>query len=146
MPKEQILDELGSGQVDPQQTVLVEKVLPPMRVATNSAPDEVRFESFESDQIELDVDAAGDGMLVLSEIYAPGWRAFVDDEEVSVFAADYILRGVPVPAGSHRIELRYDPESLRLGVWISAVTGLVMVATLFAAGWRYVRERMDKQT
>jgi hypothetical protein len=146
LPKEQILDELRSGQVDPQQTVLVERAPPPMQVATNSASDAVQFVNFESDQIELDVDAAGDGMLVLSEIYAPGWRAFVDGEEVSVFAADYILRGVPVPAGSHRVELRYDPVSLRLGVWISTVTGLVMAATLFAAGWRYVRARMNKQT
>jgi uncharacterized membrane protein YfhO len=89
----------------------------------------------------LDVEAAGDGMLVLSEIFVPGWNAYVDGKKSDVYATDYALRGVALTAGSHHIELRYAPASLRYGVWISLVAGVVMLAVFGAAGWCWLGDR-----
>lgn len=141
LPKDQILDALLSGTVDPRQTALLEQSPPPLDAIPAGGPDTVRFVDYEPDRIAVDVQTSGVGMLVLSEVYAPGWRAFVDGEEVAVYAADYVLRGVPVPAGLHRVELRYDPVSLRLGLWISGMTGLAMGVVLLVAAGRFAQHR-----
>lgn len=76
------------------------------------------------------------GVLLLSEIYDPGWNAYVDGDEVDVLAANGALRAVPIPAGEHDVSLRYEPESLRQGLVISAAT-----AALVAALWLFCLAR-----
>lgn len=49
---------------------------------------------------------------VLSEVYYPGgWKAFIDGQETTIFNVDYALRGINIPAGEHKIELKFEPES-----------------------------------
>ncbi len=71
-------------------------------------------------------------LVIFSEIYfADGWRAYVDGVEADYFSADYVLRGMELPAGEHRIEWRF--RAPRWGV-ISAIMGvsswLVLIALL----------------
>jgi hypothetical protein len=141
MPKEEILRTLDSLAVDPRETALVEKTPPHPDQEKQTGDDSVRFTAYDPDSIGLDVESAGDGMLVLSEIFVSGWNAYVDGEKTGVYAVDYALRGVALTAGSHHIELRYEPASLRYGVWISMVAGVVMLAVFGAAGWCWLRDR-----
>ncbi|MDQ3442906.1 MAG: YfhO family protein [Chloroflexota bacterium] len=46
---------------------------------------------------------------------------------------NHALRGVPAPAGEHTIALRYVPESLRIGLWISLLTSITAVIVWAAA-------------
>ena len=66
-------------------------------------------------------ETAAPGFLVVSEVYEQGWRGYVDGEPVEVLPTNHALRGVAVPAGEHEVELRYEPRSLRLGLWISGI-------------------------
>jgi uncharacterized membrane protein YfhO len=71
-------------------------------------------------------------LLVLTDIYYPGWKAFLDGRRVPLERVNYLLRGVAVPAGEHRVELRYEPTSFRLGWMISLATALALIgAVLF---------------
>jgi uncharacterized membrane protein YfhO len=79
-------------------------------------------------------------MVVISEAYASGWNAYVDGHKTPVYLTDGVLRSVAVPAGDHVVELRYEPKSLSLGVWISAAAALAMLAILGLALWE--RRRM----
>lgn len=63
----------------------------------------------------------------------------MDGERVDIVPTDHVLRGIPIPAGAHTVELRYAPASLRLGLAISAVAALAMVITFAAAGWAALR-------
>jgi hypothetical protein len=44
--------------------------------------------------------------------------------------ANLTLVGVPVPAGSYTFDLVYQPDSIRIGLWISGATLLLLAAVL----------------
>jgi hypothetical protein len=66
-------------------------------------------------------------MLVVSENFDPGWKSLVDGEERPILRVNYMLRGVVLPAGSHRVEFSYSPRSVRAGLFISLCTVIVMI-------------------
>ncbi|CAN5514566.1 hypothetical protein BH09CHL1_BH09CHL1_25880 [soil metagenome] len=140
MPKDQILPALQDGSIDPRQTALVEEIAPAVQPATGTG-ESVTFTSYEPDEMSMDVTANSDGFLVLSEVYASGWNAFVDGKQVDIYATDYVLRGIPVSAGTHTVELRYELRSLTIGFWISIVTGFVVLAFLILNAWQLRTKR-----
>jgi uncharacterized membrane protein YfhO len=80
----------------------------------------------------LDVTAPTDSLLVLSEVYYPGWRAIIDGQSSPILRANYLLRGIRIPAGQHRVEVRYRPATLTLGAAISGITlGLIIIAGIW---------------
>ncbi|HLM99880.1 MAG TPA: hypothetical protein VK335_11385 [Bryobacteraceae bacterium] len=72
------------------------------------------------------------GMVILSDNWFPGWYAKVDSQPARIWEADTAIRGVEVPAGTHRIEMRYRPVSVRLGAWMLVLSlgGLAALAWL----------------
>ena len=90
----------------------------------------IRLTSYEPNRLVYETDNAGDGIAVFSEIYTrEGWRAYIDGEEVRPLRADYILRALELPAGSHTVEWRY-----RAPHWnaVEAVTLIFSIAVLAA--------------
>jgi hypothetical protein len=75
-------------------------------------------------QVEISVRAGGDGWLVLSNVWYPGWRATIDGIAASVEKADYLFMAVAVPTGEHWIRFSYQPLSFYLGALISLIAGL----------------------
>jgi hypothetical protein len=80
------------------------------------------------ERIEASVQAAAEGLLVVSEHYDPGWRAQVDGQDVPVHPADVIVLGILVPAGRHEVRLRFIPVGFVPGVFCAALTALVLGA------------------
>ncbi len=91
--------------------------------------------------MRLAVNSPANGLLVLSEIYYPGWQAQVDGLPAEIFPTDYILRGIPVSAGEHVVTLVFQPVTF----WVGAViSGLILVVSLLAAGWIWLRRKKDE--
>jgi uncharacterized membrane protein YfhO len=67
---------------------------------------------------------------VLSEIYDPGWHAYIDGERTKVYQTNDILRGIAIPAGNHKIVFRYEPDSLRFGLLITTLSLIAMLAII----------------
>jgi Bacterial membrane protein YfhO len=145
MPKDEILDALASGSVDPWQTAIVEVTAPSLDSALPHGADDVHFTAYGANSMAMDVNASSDGMLVLSEIYIPGWNAYVDGKKTDVYATDYALRGVALTTGNHHVELRYEPTSLRIGVLISAIASLAAVIVFAFALWTFWRDRRQNR-
>lgn len=102
--------------------------------------------AYEPERIRIETATGAAGLLVLSEIYHPSWHAYVDGKPVETYETDRVLRGVPVPAGNHIVEMRYDQPSLRLGLLASAVTALIVALTVVVLGLHQHRSRAVSET
>ena len=78
-------------------------------------------------------------MLVLADANFPGWVARIDGKEAPILRADYLFRGVLVPAGEHDVAFAYEPRPLALGLLITLATAATQLAffTLFAIQGRW---------
>jgi len=85
------------------------------------------------ERMVIEVETEQRGILVLSEIYYPGWRAYVDGEQVKIYRADYLLRFLPLEAGHHRVELIYDPLSFKIGMATTIITSFSVLAFTLAS-------------
>jgi hypothetical protein len=128
---------LASGAVDPRMTALLEAPLPALGQPDFGVPDDVRIENYTPDHIQLLTNSSTSSLLVLSEVYYPVWNAYVDGRPTRIYVADHALRGIPVPAGTHTVELRYESAALTAGLLITLVAVLSLlvlsIGTLRAA-------------
>jgi len=105
--------------------------LPALPGGALAAGSTARVTSYEAARVVVETSAPTATMLVLSEVNYPGWEATVDGAAVPVYATNYLLRGVYVPAGERRVELRYRAPAARNGALISLLCLTVLGALLF---------------
>ena len=98
-----------------RREVVLEKV-PAASIGPGGAARIVRYED-EEVAVAL-ADSAG-GILVLSDTYYPGWRAFVDGVEHPILRANHVFRAVVVPTGGREVVFSYEPDSFRYGLLVS---------------------------
>ena len=92
-----------------------------------------RITRYAPEEVEVNAALQEPGLLVLSDLHYPGWKAEVDGRDVPIERVDYALRGVPLNAGNHLVVFRYEPLSWRLG-WIVSLLGLALLAGAVVAG------------
>lgn len=121
----------SAKQFDPRRTALLE-VAPaelPKLPGGEIAPDNsVRIIRYEPNRLQLDTKAATPAVLIVSEMFYPGWEATVDEQPAKILLTDYLLRGVALPAGQHRVEMRYRAPAARNGAVISGLALLSLLA------------------
>jgi uncharacterized membrane protein YfhO len=76
--------------------------------------------------VQVVISTPSDTILVLSDLWYPGWKGYLDGVETEVYRANYLLRAVVVPPGSHTVEFKYRPLSFTIGAVLSAIMLLSM--------------------
>jgi uncharacterized membrane protein YfhO len=122
--------------VDPRQRALLGRTPPDLDRPKDPSADRATVAEYEADRIALQTATGARGLLVLSEAYFPAWKAYVDGEPVPLYAADHVLRAVPVPAGEHSVELRYESWTLQAGLAVSLVAYLALAVLVVSAARR----------
>ena len=94
----------------------------------------------QNDEASYDFNASSNQFAVFSEIYYPdGWEAYMDGRPAPICRADYLLRGLSIPAGRHNIKFIFDPASVRTGETISRYANIFSVIFLlfcFFMAWK----------
>jgi len=79
------------------------------------------------------------GLVVLTDLWDKGWRAYLDGQNVPVLRANHAVRGVVVQQGTHSLEFRYQPASFTWGMRASGLAGLTLLMWAGFA-WRTTRK------
>lgn len=96
----------------------------------------VKLVTYKPNALTYETSSEKEGVVVFSEVYYPGWQSFIDGKEVSHGRANYILRAIKVPAGKHKIEFKFDPQSIytteriaygAIGILIICAIGVVVM-------------------
>jgi len=121
---------------DPATEVVVEGEAPLLAPAVG--PEEVEIVTYGPNEIVVEVEASAPGVLVLSEVFYPGWRVMEEGGgQGTVQRVNYAFRAAAVEPGTARLRFVYAPPSYRLGAVISGVTAL---ALLSGAVWLWRRQ------
>jgi len=138
---------------DPQQVAIIDQHFsdqladynPPSNISgtltlTDYSPNELVYTS-NSNQEQL---------AIFSEIYyndKKGWKAYIDDEYVPHFRANYVLRGLRVPAGDHTIVFKMQPRSYFIGETISLIASILLTMLLLGfVAWNVIQKRQALQS
>jgi hypothetical protein len=88
---------------------------------------EVKWISRRSSDFSLKVQAGEPSILVISQIYYPGWKAKVDGHEVGVLSANYALSAIPIASGTHDVSFSFEPASFKIGWRLSVLSIAVLL-------------------
>lgn len=133
--KEKIAELLLSEEIDLRKTVVLEEEpeVPNEDLSQGGSEeilnDSVEFLEYSENEETLRVKSNSDKILFISETFYPGWKAFLDGQEIKIYRADYAFKAVFIPQGEHQLRLVYDPLSFKVGGWLSLL-GVLICASL----------------
>lgn len=116
------------GEIDTQSEAVMSKEFLPKNL--NLSDGTITLKEYRPNYLRYEAEAAGDALVVFSEIYTDkGWKVFIDGEEAEPLRADYVLRAVELKSGKHTIEWRYRAPNWGL---IEGVTLFFSIIVLIA--------------
>ncbi len=127
-PGKEALDILSRSDIDVSSTVLLAKrpsVEPGSREGSWA-----KITNYSLNEIHMDTHVESASILVLSEVYYPRWRVFIDGVPGEIIRANYILRAVALTPGDHEIVFKYDAALFKRGILTSLVTFAVLVTAI----------------
>jgi hypothetical protein len=104
---------------------------PALSGADPDASETVSVVSYDSDRVELAARLNSPGLLVLADVYYPGWELTIDGEPAPILRANRAMRGALLSQGNHRLVYTYRPASVRVGAVISILGVLTFLAWLW---------------
>jgi hypothetical protein len=126
-----IIEAVQQTTFDPKEIALLSE---PLKVDLHPAAgaEDVVVRNYGEDGFDLEATASAAGLLVISEMYYPGWTATVNGRPAQIYKVNGLLRGVRVEPGQNRVTMRYQPWTVRLGLILacSAVLGTMVLASL----------------
>lgn len=140
-----ILYHLRDGDFKPKDVAFVESELPQQIQVADSATATAQITDYQNEYIKIDVNASGNNLLFLSEIYyKPSWKAYIDGKETPIIKADYAFRAVIVPQGKHTVEMRFVSEKFESGKNLSMTLNIVSFIALAAGiAMYYVKKKKN---
>ncbi len=94
----------------------------------------LRFVRDLAEETEISTVSSEPASVVLTRSWDPGWRVEVDGLPVRAVRTDLFFIGFTVPAGEHRVVLRYRPLSFRVGAALSVISAVILAGLLLAGG------------
>ena len=130
-----IFRELTRPDFDPTAYAIIEEdIHMPLKRPASPSPIP-RFLEYSPNRVIIDAYSIKPGLLVLGDVYYPGWKALVDGKEAKIYKANYVMRAVALPEGRHKVEFIYTPLYFKIGATISLMT-LVSIIGFFVREWR----------
>lgn len=126
---QEILALADTAGFEPSSIAIVDKRFESLIKPFSKDPNgSIELVEYKPNHLTYKFKASSDQLVIFSEIYYDlGWQAFIDGKPVGHFRADYVLRGLNVPAGEHTIEFKYELNSYKTGSMISMVSSVLVI-------------------
>lgn len=126
------LARLNTTDFDPTRQVLLNADPGLAAPATNAAPGTAKIAAYAPRRVRVVTQATTPSMLLFNDRWDEHWHATVDGRPAPLLRANYIMRGVALPAGEHMVEFRYTPPVPALKFTLAAIVVcfLTLVAVL----------------
>jgi hypothetical protein len=115
---------------DPKKTAVMRDTFANMMKGYSFGKDSsavIKLTKYGLNDLSFESHNSQNGLGVFSDMYYKyGWHAFVDGKETPIMKADYLLRAIKIPAGDHKIEFHFTPESVEKGNRISVICSIVL--------------------
>lgn len=123
------------GKINTKTEIVVDKSfasqLPTKLIADSSA--RIALTSYQPNHLIYNFSSKTDQMAVFSEIYySKGWNAYINGQKVSYIRADYLLRAMPLKAGTYKIEFKFEPTSYSIGNAIALTSSILLILSILA--------------
>ena len=113
------------------------------QIATSYAIDstaQIELTDYRANALTYASNSATDQFAVFSEIYyKDGWNAYVDGALVPHYRVNYVLRGMEVPAGTHKIEFKFEPKVIAKGTAVNLVS--LVLFLLISGAWFFIAKK-----
>jgi hypothetical protein len=90
-----------------------------------------RISRYQSQNVLIEAETEAPALLVLNDANYPGWRAYVNGQPAPMVTANYLFRGVFLPAGKSTVEFKYQPRSFQIGAAISFAAFVTLAGLMF---------------
>jgi uncharacterized membrane protein YfhO len=128
-----ILKNIQQMNFNPGHTAFVEKDIN-KKIDKPDSTATIKLVKATTESYEYDVNATGNNLMFMSDIYYPaGWKAYIDGQETEIYKTDYLFRSIVVPAGKHKVEVKFQPETYYKGKTITLISN-IFVALILVIG------------
>ncbi len=112
---------------------------------TNDTTRSVVLTEYKPDRLKFKVNSSKGGFVVFSDIYYPnGWKATIDGKKTKIYQTDYILRGIVVPAGQHKVKFEFKPAAVFVAQKIELISSIFAAIVLLAGIYFLIRTNVLK--
>ena len=128
------LKKLADKAFDPAKSVFVAETVPMPDVAssTNASAGSVEFVSYAPKHIVLKATATAPALLLLNDKHDPNWQVIVDGEPATLLRCNFLMRGVQLPKGEHKIEFHFRPPVNSLYVSLAGIGVAILFVSIVA--------------
>ncbi|MBI1746590.1 MAG: YfhO family protein [Acidobacteria bacterium] len=117
------LESLGYAPINIDKFMILDNSL----LSAEPRSEAITVTDYQPNSISLEAAPDTDGFLFLSEIYYPGWRAYVDGKPQPILKANLVFRAIYLEKGPHKIQFRFYPTPFYVGALVTALTGLLLI-------------------
>jgi len=117
------------------RTVAVAAKAPAVQPEAAAAGGTVAVKKISPTHLQVTVDTLGNGLLVASQIYYPGWQVFVDGQPAELLRVNVVQQGVAVLAGHHSVDFMFWPGTFSAGLGVSVVALVLCAGLLSLSFW-----------
>ena len=120
---------LNDASFDPSKTAIIdERFRDLIGDISTSGKSDVKLLNYRANRLEYQIDAQSEELIVFSEVfYNKGWKAFVDGVETPHVRVNYVLRGLKVDSGIHKILFKYDLPIFNYASIISLSSSIIVL-------------------
>ncbi|MFL5730123.1 MAG: YfhO family protein [Cytophagaceae bacterium] len=118
------------------------------KVAADTFPagGTIRLTAYKPNDLIYETNNPNPGFAVFSEIYyTEGWTAYLDGKPAPILRANYILRAMEIPAGQHKVEFKFAPDSYFVGNKIMMISSVLLLVTLVVGIGIVLRKEMGEK-